>query len=64
VGQLRLGPLATTRSACPELAVEGSFLQALNQAQYYRINGNVLSLYAADTLGAPLARFQAVVAKK
>ncbi|SFQ53972.1 META domain-containing protein [Hymenobacter arizonensis] len=64
VGQLRLGPLATTRSACPDLAAEGNFLQALNQAQNYRISGNILSLYSDDTLGAPLARFRAVTAKK
>ncbi|MCB2408791.1 META domain-containing protein [Hymenobacter lucidus] len=60
MGRLRLGPLVTTRSACPDLAAEGAFLQALNQAQRYRISGTTLSLYAADTLGAPLARLQAV----
>jgi len=59
-GQLRLGPLATTRSACPDLATEGAFLQALNRAQHYRIRGTTLSLYATDTLGAPLATLQAV----
>ena len=59
-GGLRLGPLVTTRSACPNLAAEGAFLQALNQAQHYRISGNTLSLYAADTLGAPLARLAGV----
>ncbi|MBF9237672.1 META domain-containing protein [Hymenobacter sp. BT683] len=64
VGQLRLGPLATTRSACPDLAAEGNFLQALNKVQHYRISGNALSLYSADTLGPPLARFQAVAGNK
>ena len=59
-GRLRLGPLVTTRSACPDLAAEGAFLQALNQAQRYRISNNILTLYAADTLGTPLARLQAV----
>ena len=59
-GGLRLGPLVTTRSACPDLAAEGAFLQALNQAQHYRISGNTLSLYAADTLSAPLARLVGV----
>ncbi|WP_310395782.1 META domain-containing protein [Hymenobacter sp.] len=58
-GALRLGPLATTRSACPDLAAEGAFLRALNQAQHYRISGTTLSLYAADTLGTPLARLAA-----
>ncbi|MCA8832442.1 META domain-containing protein [Hymenobacter pini] len=33
--RLRLGPLVTTRSACANLAAEGAFLQALNQAQRY-----------------------------
>ncbi len=64
VGQLRLGPLATTRSTCPDLTVEGNFLQALNRAQHYRISGNILSLYSTDTLGAPLARLQAVPGKR
>ena len=59
-GSLRLGPLATTRSACPDLAAEGAFLQVLNQAQHYRISGSTLSLYAADTLTAPLARLAGV----
>jgi len=63
VGQLRLGPLATTRSACPDLATEATFLRALNQTQQYRISGTTLSLYSADTLGAPLARLQAVADK-
>ncbi|MCB2377234.1 META domain-containing protein [Hymenobacter sp. BT635] len=59
-GRLRLGPLVTTRSTCPDLAAEGAFLQALNQAQRYHISNNTLTLYAADTLGTPLARLQAV----
>ncbi|WP_051718650.1 META domain-containing protein [Hymenobacter sp. IS2118] len=63
VGQLRLGPLATTRSACPDLATEGIFLQALNQVQHYRVSGTTLSLFSADTLAAPLARFQAIAGK-
>ncbi|WP_369073819.1 META domain-containing protein [Hymenobacter lapidarius] len=54
VGQLRLGPLPTTRTACPDLATEAKFLRALNRTQQYRISGTTLSLYAADTLGAPL----------
>ena len=64
VGRLRLGPLATTRSACPDLPAEVAFLQALNKAQHYRIRGNTLSLYPADTLGVPLAQFQAAPGKK
>ncbi|RYU81890.1 META domain-containing protein [Hymenobacter persicinus] len=58
-GRLRLGPLVTTRSACPDLATEGAFMRALNQAQRYRIQGNTLSLYAADTREVPLATLQA-----
>jgi heat shock protein HslJ len=60
---LRLGPLATTRSACPDLAAEGAFLQALNQAQHFRISGSTLSLFSEDTLGVPLARLEAVPEK-
>ncbi|MDO3417225.1 META domain-containing protein [Hymenobacter sp. BT770] len=63
-GQLRLGPLVTTRSACPDLTAEASFFQALNKARHYRIRGNTLSLYTADTLGVPLAQFQAAPRKK
>ncbi|GAA3926097.1 META domain-containing protein [Hymenobacter algoricola] len=59
-GELRLGPLVSTRSVCPDLPTEGTFLQALNQARRYRIRGNTLSLYATDTLAAPLAQLQAV----
>jgi heat shock protein HslJ len=59
-GRLRLGPLLTTRSTCPDIQTEINFLQALNQAQQYRISGSTLRLYAADTLAAPLARFKAV----
>ncbi|UOQ52258.1 META domain-containing protein [Hymenobacter cellulosivorans] len=62
-GRLRLGPLVTTRSICPDQATEISFLQALNQAQQYRISGSTLRLYAADTLGTPLARLKAVAAE-
>ncbi|WP_167856242.1 META domain-containing protein [Hymenobacter metallicola] len=59
-GRLRLGPLVTTRSTCPDIQTEVSFLQALNQAQRYRISGNTLTLFTADTLGTPLARLKAV----
>ena len=62
-GQLRLGPLVTTRKACPDLAVEGSFLQALNQTRHYRLSGTTLDLYGPDTLAAPLARLVAVAGK-
>ncbi|WP_375378272.1 META domain-containing protein [Hymenobacter cellulosilyticus] len=62
-GRLRLGPLVTTRSICPDQPTEISFLQALNQAQRYRITGSMLRLYAADTLGTPLASLKAVAAE-
>ncbi|RSK49610.1 META domain-containing protein [Hymenobacter rigui] len=59
-GQLRLGPLVTTRSACASLTAEGAFLKALNQAQSYQVRGSMLSLYGIDTLGTPLAQLEAV----
>lgn len=62
--QVRFGPLLTTKMACPALATETSFLQALGQTSYFRISGDTLRLYAgppADT--APLARLEAVYTK-
>ncbi|GAA4352630.1 hypothetical protein GCM10023185_12520 [Hymenobacter saemangeumensis] len=61
-GELRLGPLGTTRKACPDLQAEGLFLQALNQTQRYRVRGDTLLLLAQeDSLGKePLAELHAL----
>lgn len=61
--QLRLGPLMSTRMACPDLAVESRFMKALNDTRHYRINANMLSLFGVDTLGTPLARLATVGGK-
>ncbi|MBT9392779.1 META domain-containing protein [Hymenobacter sp. NST-14] len=61
--QLRLGPLMSTRMACPDLAVETRFMQALRDTRHYRISANMLSLFGADTLGTPLARLATVGGK-
>jgi heat shock protein HslJ len=61
VGELRLGPLTTTRAACPDLTAESEFLQALNQTERYRIKGDTLELFALNDslLTQAIARFQA-----
>ena len=54
-------PLLSTRMACPALATEQTFTQALAATHSYRISGDTLRLYAAtepDTV--PLARLEAV----
>lgn len=43
--QLRFGPLLTTKMACPAMATESAFLEALSQARTYRISGDTLRLY-------------------
>lgn len=66
VGELRLGPLGTTRKACPDLSTESRFLQALNQTQRYRLRGDTLLLLAfEDSVGrSPLAELHAVRKRK
>jgi|GEM_PF-2661964 len=65
-GVLRLGPLGTTRKACPDLANEGLFLQVLNQTQRYQVRGDTLLLLALDdSLGRqPLAELHALRKKR
>lgn len=56
---LKLGPLASTRRACPDAAggrQEGAFLQALEATSAWKVEGNTLIL-SSDT--GPLARFTA-----
>lgn len=53
---LRIGPLAATRMACPQgMEDETSFLEALDSATRFRIDGETLELY--DDTGL-LARFE------
>jgi heat shock protein HslJ len=54
-------PLMSTRMACPALATEQAFTQALAAAHSYRISGDTLRLYAPTEPDAtPLARLEAV----
>ena len=54
-------PLLSTRMACPALATEQAFTQALAATHSYRISGDTLRLYAATEPDAtPLARLEAV----
>ena len=58
---LSFSPLLSTRMACPAIATEQAFTQALAATHSYRISGDTLRLYAAPTPGAtPLARLEAV----
>ena len=57
-GELKFSPLMSTRMACPAIATENAFTQALAQANTYRISGDTLRLF--DATNAPLARLEAV----
>ena len=60
-GQLSFGPLLSTRLACPSLATEQEFMQALAATQAYRLRGDTLRLYATPAASAPaLAKLVAV----
>ena len=55
---LSFGTIATTRKACPDMAREQAFLQALKAASGLRIDGELLTLF--DDNNQPLAGFQAI----
>lgn len=57
-GELRFGPLMSTKMACPALATESAFTAALSQTQAYRLSGDTLRLY--DAQQQQLARLEAV----
>lgn len=58
---LTFSPLLSTRMACPAIATEQAFTQALAATHSYRISGDTLRLYAASAPGpTPLARLEAV----
>ncbi len=56
-GTLRVGPLVSTRMACPSVDLEASFLRALGGTRRYRILGRMLVLM--DDSGKVLARLEA-----
>lgn len=53
-GQLRFGPLLSTRMACPDMALETGFVGALNNARSYQISQDTLRLFG-EPAAAPLA---------
>lgn len=55
--QLRFSQIASTRMACPEMAVEDALLKALEATVRWRISGDELELRGSD--GAAVARFKA-----
>jgi heat shock protein HslJ len=55
---IHFGPMASTMRACPSgMDTEKDFLQALDQAHTWKIQGNELELYRED--GSLLVRFEA-----
>jgi heat shock protein HslJ len=55
--QLRFSQIASTRMACPEMAVEDALLKALEATVRWSITGDDLDLLGQD--GATVARFEA-----
>lgn len=58
-GQLRFGPLLSTKMACPALATEASFMNALTNTRTYQISGDTLRLFA-EAATQPAAVLHAV----
>lgn len=57
-GELKFGPLMSTRMACAAIAIENEFTKALGQSSTYRISGDTLLLFNATS--EPVARLVAV----
>lgn len=51
-GALRIGPVASTRMACPGMAEESAFIAALESATHYDMDGPMLLLLADGELRA------------
>jgi heat shock protein HslJ len=58
-GQLKFGPLMSTKMACPDLATETGFMSALTAARTYQISGDTLRLFG-EAAPQPLAVLHAV----
>ncbi|UOQ67846.1 META domain-containing protein [Hymenobacter volaticus] len=58
-GQLRFGPLASTKMACPALATEAGFMNALTNTRTYKISGDTLRLFT-EAATQPAAVLHAV----
>lgn len=59
--ELKFSPLMSTRMACPAIATENKFIQALGKANSYEISGDTLQVL--DVSGATVARLEAVYLK-
>lgn len=58
-GQLRFGPLLSTKMACPALPTETGFMSALTNTRTYQISGDTLRLFA-EAATQPAAVLHAV----
>ncbi|UOG76683.1 META domain-containing protein [Hymenobacter tibetensis] len=58
-GQLRFGPLLSTKMACPDLSTESAFLDVLSKTRTYQISGDTLRLFQ-ETATQPSAVLHAV----
>ncbi|GGG35200.1 copper resistance protein NlpE N-terminal domain-containing protein [Bizionia arctica] len=54
--QLELSKIATTMMACPDMTIEDQFMDVLNTADNFSLNGNTMTLNKAKM--APLAVFE------
>ncbi|WP_277227152.1 META domain-containing protein [Hymenobacter sp. YC55] len=58
-GQLRFGPLLSTKMACPDLSTETGFMNALTNTRTYQISGDTLRLFT-EAATQPAAVLHAV----
>ena len=61
LNRITLSKMISTRMACPQMELEGEFLEALQKADNFNVVGDMLMLNKARM--APLARFKAVYMK-
>ena len=59
--QLAFGPMATTRMACPDIAIESGFQKAIAKIGSYKINGDLLRFF--DDSGVELLKAQPATAE-
>lgn len=57
-GELKFGPLMTTRMSCPAIETENGFSRVLRETLTYRVEGD--TLFLQDGAHSPLARLEAV----
>lgn len=52
--EIKIGPVASTMMACPDMETESAFFQALEKITEYRMEGGKLYLYEGQNLRAVL----------